>query len=465
MAGAAAVPDPLVRRRVARLFARAGFGASTAEVDTWAERGYVAAVDQLLDFAPASQRADQVEPLGWQGAGHALDTFFENPTYHQAWWLGRMASTPHPLEERLTLHLHDHFSTAYSKVVRLGLMMIQNRTLREHAGGSFRALLQAITQDPAMLWWLDGDVNRAGKINENYGREFLELFTLGRARMVDGRPIANYTQQDVFEAARAFTGFTTDRLATSKFNAARHDGGTKTILGHTGRWGPNDVIDIVLDRHPAGNVAASHIARRLAISFHHPDPEPALVDAMATALSATKTYEIKPMVRTMLLHPAFTDGPRRTIKAPAEVVAGAVKALGQGTPGTNPRAFQALQELAGLCAAMGQQLFNPPDVSGWRGGAAWANTATALARYNLAARLSRLAGDDQIARTLDQARGVPRATTSTWMQRLGLLELSPRTQAAIDAYLREATSKNPDPATTARGVLTLLIASPDYNLR
>jgi uncharacterized protein (DUF1800 family) len=461
---AAKKPNPVTRHRVARLFSRAGFGASLAEIDTWANKGYGAAVDHLLAFDPPSTRADQAEPLGWQGVGHSLDTFFEDPSYHQAWWLSRMASTSYPLEEKLTLYFHDHFATAYSKVVRLGLLMIQNRTLRENAGGSFRTMLQALTQDPAMLWWLDGDVNRVGAINENYGREFLELFSLGKSRMVDGAAVANYTQTDVYEFARTFTGFTTDRLATSTFDATRHDATDKVLLGHTGPWAAADAIDIVLDRHPAGDVAAAYVARRMATFFLHPDPEPELITAMASRFVAGRRFDIKAMVKVMLLHPSFVDGPLRTIKSPAELVAGAVKALDQGIDGTNPAAFLNLRELAAIAAAMGQQLFNPPNVSGWKGGATWANTATTLARYNLASRLARIATDDSLASTVDLANGVMRATTRVWMDRLGIIELAPKTQQAIDQYLAAATAKN-DAATTARGVLTLLLASPDYNLR
>jgi uncharacterized protein (DUF1800 family) len=453
------------RRRVARLFARAGFGATVAEVDQWAAAGYTATVDHLLGFATSAGRSDDLEALALQQTGQADDPKAPpNPEPYQRWWLQRMASTTYPLEEKLTLYWHGHFATGYVKVRRLALMLGQNRLLRSQAAGDFRALCKAITADPAMLIWLDGDTNRTGRPNENYGREFMELFTLGHD--------AGYTQNDVREAARAFTGYTVDALGNAAFNAALHDAGPKTILGQTGAWGPADVVDIVLDRHPQGPVAAHHVAGRLAAFLHRPDPEPQVVAAMAGAFVASG-YQIKPMVRALLLRPEFTDGGARNIKSPAELVAGTIRGLdlarGDGALGFvesllgQPGNGTALSDLlAHHCGAMGQVLFDPPNVAGWYGGTSWANTATLLARYNFAARAAQLVTDDQLGTVLD---GSPVPAPQPWMQRLGLLELLPGTSAAIGGYVAAARAAHADDRTVARGVLTLLLASPDYNLR
>ena len=466
--GAAPAPAPVPTdnlRRVARLFARAGFGATVAEIQQWAATGYTATVDHLLGFATSNGRPDDLEVLALQEVATANDP--NNPPTlqpYQRWWLQRMATTQYPLEEKLTLYWHGHFATGYVKVRKPGLMIGQNRLLRSQAAGDFRALCKAITVDPAMLIWLDGDTNHKGKPNENYGREFMELFSLGH----DG----GYTQGDVREAARAFTGWTVDKQGNAAFNAALHDDGTKLLLGQSGPWGAADVVDIILDRHPRGPVAAHYVAGRLASFLHSPNPEPQVVQAMADAFVASN-YQIKPMVRALLLRPEYTDGPARNIKSPAELVAGTIRGLnlarGDGAVGVvesllgQPGNTTAANDLlAQQCDTMGQVLYDPPNVSGWHGGTAWANTATLLARYNFAARAAQLVTDDQLGALLD---GTPAPAPQPWMLRLGLLDLSPATSAAIETYVAAARAAHADDKTVARGVLTLLLASPDYNLR
>jgi uncharacterized protein (DUF1800 family) len=455
--GAAVAAPEAERRRVARLFHRAGFGATTAVIDKWAAKGYAAAVEGLLAYPPAAGRPDDAEVLAVvTGAPSNEIEAFDMSTY-QRWWLDRMATTANPLEEKLTLYWHGHFATAFSKVKRPRAMLAQNKLLRDLSGGNFRELAKKVTADAAMLIWLDGNTNQLAAPNENYGREFMELFTLGKDR---------YTQEDVRQAARAFTGYTTDGQGNVIYNAELHDPGTKVILGNAGNWAPLDVADIVVDHHPDGAVAAHYVAARLAGFLHRPDPEPAVIEAMAVAFAAG-SYEIKPMVRALLMRPEFMDGPVLTIKSPAELVAGAIRALDLAkapTP-TAGKPRQGLDELAKACEAMGQELFNPPNVAGWKGGASWANTATTLARYNFAARAAKLVTDDAVGSVLATAGGEPRDTTAPWMHRLGLIELMPTTGSAIDTYLSDSAAAKTDPKVRARGVLTLLLASPDYNLR
>ena len=452
--GAVAAPEA-ERRRVARLFHRAGFGATTAVIDQWAAKGYAAAVDGLLAYPPAAGRPDEAEVLAVvTGAPSNEIEAFDMSTY-QRWWLDRMATTANPLEEKLTLYWHGHFATAFSKVKRPRAMLAQNKLLRDLSGGNFRELAKKITADAAMLIWLDGNTNQLAAPNENYGREFMELFTLGKDR---------YTQEDVRQAARAFTGYTTDGQGNVFYNAELHDPGTKVILGNAGTWAPLDVADIVLDHHPDGAVAAHYVAARLAGFLHRPDPEPAVVEAMAVAFAAGG-YEIKPMVRALLMRQEFMDGPVLTVKSPAELVASAIRALDLAkapTP-TAGKPRQGLDELAKACEAMGQELFNPPNVAGWKGGASWANTATTLARYNFAALAAEQVSQDVNQRVLDGVSGVPAATAKPWMDRLGILSLSPTTEQGIKEYVTR--DKKVDDATLTRGVLTLLVASPEFNLR
>jgi uncharacterized protein (DUF1800 family) len=452
-----ATPPEEERRRVARLFARAGFGASVDDIDQAAAKGYAAAVEGLLAFAPAAGRPDEVTVLTLEAGAPATASEAFGMAAYQRWWLDRMSATRFPLEEKLTLYWHNHFATGFSKVRRPKAMLAQNRLLRDHAGGNFRALCNALTADPAILIWLDGNTNQKIQPNENYGREFMELFTLGRDR---------YTQEDVRQAARAFTGYTTDGQGRALYHPELHDDGEKTVLGQTGTWGAADMTDIVLDRHPDGPVAARYVAARLAAFLYKPDPEPDVVDAMAAAF-VTANYDIKAMVKALLLRPEFSDGPGLTIKSPAEYVAGTMRLLGltgAPTPTSQPRR-NAFDEMASACADMGQELFEPPDVSGWKGGSVWANTAATLARYNFAARIGKLVTDNAVRTVLDSAGGQPRDTAPLWMHRLGLLTLLPSTEAAIDRYVGASTEAKTDAGVRTRGVLTLLLASPDFNLR
>jgi uncharacterized protein (DUF1800 family) len=456
-----APPPEAERRRVARLFSRAGFGASVDEIDRAAAKGYAAAVDELLAFPPAASRPDELTTLSLETGAPATESEAFSLSPYQRWWLDRMAATRWPLEEKLTLYWHNHFATGFSKVRRPKAMLAQNRLLRDNAGGNFRELCKAITADAAMLIWLDGNTNQKIKPNENYGREFMELFTLGRDR---------YTQDDVRQAARAFTGYTTDGQGKALYHPELHDDADKTILGNTGKWGTADVTDIVLDHHPEGPVAARYVSARLAGFLYKPEPEPAVVDAMTAAFVAGK-YDIKAMVKALLLRPEFSDGPGMTIKSPAEYVAGTMRLLhltADPAPPSEPRPQprrREFDEMVKACNDMSQELFEPPNVAGWKGGATWANTAATLARYNFAARVGKLVTDDAVRTVLDSAGGQARDTAPLWMHRLGLLSLLPSTDAALAKYLDASAAAKTDPGARARGVLTLLLASPDFNLR
>ncbi len=354
-----ATPPEAERRRVARLFARAGFGASVDEIDRAAAKGYAATVEELLAFTPASTRPDDLTVLSLETGAPAGESEAFSLAPYQRWWLDRMAATRYPLEEKLTLYWHNHFATGFSKVKRPKAMLAQNRLLRDNAGGNFRALCKAITTDPAMLIWLDGNTNQKIQPNENYGREFMELFTLGRDR---------YTQEDVRQSARAFTGYTTDGQGKALYHKELHDEGDKTILGNTGKWGVLDVADLVLDHHPEGAVAAHYVSARLAGFLYQPDPEPPVVEAMAAAFVASN-YDIKAMVKALLLRPEFSDGPGLTIKSPAEYIGGTLRLLHLAAAPTPTASAQPrrkdFDEIVTACNDMSQELFEPPNVAGW----------------------------------------------------------------------------------------------------
>jgi uncharacterized protein (DUF1800 family) len=289
----------------------------------------------------------------------------------RAWWVQEMIVTPSPLTARMTLLWHNHFVSAQPKVRVTRLMYRQNATLREHALGSFAALLHAIARDPAMVIYLDGAQNRRGAPNENFAREVMELFTLGEG---------HYEEQDVKEAARAFTGTSLVReTGQFVFRPGLHDGGSKTVLGTTGRLDGDAVIDILL----AQPQTAIHVTSRLWREFVSPDPDPAVVEQLARRFRQSG-YDIRDLLHDLLTEDAFYAPENRgaLVKSPVELVVGTLRQLEVTPSATLP--------LAVMAAGMGQNLFAPPNVKGWPGGEQWINSASLLARKQYLDRLLRV---------------------------------------------------------------------------
>ena len=351
------------RLLISHLLRRAGFGASSAELDQYAAMGYQAAVEQLLNF-------DQVADSGQQDFANPADP--TNPRQGlpdlQLWWLNRMLTTKRPLQEKMTLFWHGHFATGASKVGSTAKMAQQNQLFRQQALGSFSTLLKAVSIDPAMMRWLDNDTNQKGSPNENYAREVMELFTMG---------IGTYTEQDVKEGARALTGWVAKRDATqSDFVQKRFDDGSKTYLGHTGNLGLDDVVGI-LSSSPN---TAKFVGRKLARFFISDSPDDGTIAAIANTFSASNG-DMKQVLRTVLTSPAFMDPSQfmNKITSPAEYVVSNLKIL--GAKAVDKSVLAAMKN-------MGQELFEPPNVAGWSGGHSWLNTDTIFTRLNFADRIT-----------------------------------------------------------------------------
>jgi Protein of unknown function (DUF1800) len=359
------------------LFRRAAFGASWDELQTAVRDGLRRTLERLLAGGPGHAEFDQLADAVGPERGDAEG----DPSGLEWWWLQRMARTPHPLRERMTLLWHDHFATSIAKVRQPALMKRQNVLLRRHALGRFRLFLLDVCRDPAMLIWLDGNTNVRGRPNENFARELLELFTLG---------VGNYTERDVREAARAFTGWNITAGAPEAggrearppefvFRGYLHDGGPKTILGLTGNWGGADVVRIVLDQ-PA---AARFLVRKVYRHFVGEDvaPPERLLEPLAERFRTTD-YDLAALMRTVLGSRHFFSeyAFRQRVRSPVEHLVGLLRSLGGDLSSAGPDVPSALEGL-------GQRLFAPPNVRGWEGGRAWLNTATLLARHNLSWRL------------------------------------------------------------------------------
>lgn len=350
---------PWTKALAAHLYRRAGFAANATELQAAVDAGPQATVDLLLagrgDATAFYDGADRmVRPLVASGGLEHLP----------AWWLHVMLNTPHPLRERIALFWHSHFATSAAKVTESRLMQRQNALLRENALGPFRPLLAAMAQDPAMLLWLDSATNRKSHPNENFAREVMELFSLG---------LGNYTEVDIREAARAFTGWEV-RNGTFRFNALQHDAGMKTVLGDAAVANGDDVIRVLLDQPAAGRFVVGKLYRTL-ISETAPPPA-ALVEPLA-AEYRTRDYDTGWLAGTMLRSNLFFSphAVGQRIKGPVEFGIGLLRAL-EGTTNT----YSLAEDLRGL----GQGVFYPPNVKGWDGGTDWINSATLLGRANLA---------------------------------------------------------------------------------
>ncbi len=373
--------NPWDRVKAAHLLNRAGFGATPEEIDRMAGMRFEAAVDELLNYESVP---GEVPGVTFTEVRQAYEEYIrlrlaraDERTLREALnrvqrlngqkiqevrvdWVRRMLVSQRPLQEKMVLFWHGHLVSGFPDVKSAEHMAMQLELFRRSATGNFKDLIVGISRDPAMLDYLDNNSNRKGHPNENYARELMELFTLG---------IGNYTEQDIKEAARAFTGWTyvgNDFV----FNPKQHDDGVKTFLGRTGALDGTDVIDIIFE-HPA---AARWLPRKLFEFFAYLGPDQSIIEELAGVFKASK-WSVKAVLRKIFLSGLFysENSMRAQIKSPVELVVGAVRLLKADTP--EPMLLRAMD-------LMGQVLLFPPNVGGWPKGKGWINTATILIRYN-----------------------------------------------------------------------------------
>jgi hypothetical protein len=350
-------------QRVGHLYRRATFGATRAELEAGLKAGPESLIAHLLRGGPGLAAFDaEMEPLAqniarYNDAGHM-----------RAWWMTRMLYSPHPLQEKIALFWHNHFATSYAKVQSARFMLGQYELMRRHALGHFAVLLREMSSDPAMLIWLDTRDSKKGNPNENYARELMELFSLG---------IGHYTEQDIREAARAFTGWEIQGTLAI-FNPRQHDNGEKTVLGQAGNWKADDIVRICLEQKAAPVFLAGKLYRFLISETVTPTAE--LLAPLAEQFKRSG-YDFGALVRTMLSSNLFFSPLvyRTRVKSPVDFVLNIVRSL-EGKIGTTALA-QALEQL-------GQNIFSPPSVKGWDGGRTWLNGQTLLFRQNLALALT-----------------------------------------------------------------------------
>jgi hypothetical protein len=456
-------------KRVGHLYRRAAFGATMDELDGALRMGPDRAVDQLLQGRTDAQ-ADEIWGMVTRGIRQ-----FNNGDQLPAAWLYRMLYDQHPLREKMTLFWHNHFATSNRKVQNAGYMLGQNELLRRHALGNFRALLQEMSRDPAMMVWLDIAQSRRGQPNENYARELMELFSLGipSPRQPDRR---NYTEQDIREAARAFTGWAIES-GQAVFHGNQHDDGDKTVLDQRGRFDASDIVRICLEQEAAPFFITRKLFRFLVSETMTPTTE--LLEPLARDFRQSD-FDFGALVERVLRSNLFFSehAYRARVKTPVDFALGIVRGLeGHLSHAGHERRLGSTQ-LASAMEGLGQRLFYPPSVAGWDMGRAWLNGQTFLLRQNLALALTATT-DDRFGRRADPAALVRRhdlqrpADQVDFFVRLFLQgDVADATRRRLLEYIQTASSQSYpffwSPADAAdqrvRALCHLVLCLPEFQL-
>ena len=435
-------------QRAWTLHRRAGFAATWNELQRDLADGPQKSIDRVLS---ATSRIDGI-PDNYAEMSRIIGesaVASGRPERMAAWWIYLMYFSPDPLRERMAILWHNHFATSMAKVNSLPMMREQNNIFRTHGLGPFEELLSATLKHGAMLKWLDGDENRAGKANENLGRETLELFTLG---------IGNYSEDDVKNASRALTGWSVHQ---SKFRVRDewHDTDEKTILGNTGDFTGDDLINIVVN-HPA---TSKRLAWRLCSEYL--SEKVATQDRIFELANwlAANDLDLQGAMQIVLNSDAFysDDNIKRRVVDPESFIVGAIRALELFDPPASTMVLCDWNE------QLGRKLFYPPNVGGWPGDRAWLNSRTAIARANFGAalvsgKLSRSGTSKNLIAFAAQHTG-----NSKPVELVGfyceLLTGSQQEQRSNELIAR-ASHGSDDQGEMMKNVVALILASPEAQL-
>ena len=451
---------------MAHLMRRAGFGAGRDELEARVARGYDATVDEMLN--PPADPVDRLDFLRYQ-PGHLRP--ITSPGTGGAPWLHTLLNTHRPLEEKMVLLWHNIFATGQSKVDHYHVLVDQVDMFRRNGMGSFHDLLLAVAKDPGMLYWLDNNDNHEYAVNENFGRELLELFSMG---------VGNYTEDDVRDCSRAFTGWTVaavpPRAIIGRFTwdfeyvDADHDHEDKTFLGHTGDLNGEDIIDIICEQPATARFICRHLYSYFVADEAQvpawsvtPPRDPEAVETLAKAFMDSKG-DMRTVLGVLFKSEFFKNARFTKIKSPAEVVVGTLRFVGGEefpAPGIGSMSKQA--------GYMGQDLLNPPSVEGWHTGVEWVNSGALMKRINFA---SKMLGDvtrpgilSIISRLKTAGALSPEAFVDTCLDLLGPLEVHSATRQQLVSHATEEGdlrwgSQDEEKASTERlGEMLKLIAS------
>ena len=422
---------------MAHLMRRAGFGATREELDAHVARGYEATVEQLLHPEAAPVMDEDIFRRY-----HIDQNSLMLIESSQSYWLYRIINTQRPLEEKMALFWHGLFATAYGKLNHAKAVVNQTNTFRRCGLGDFRTLLLELSRDPAMIFWLDNKDNHKDAPNENYGRELLELFSMG---------IGNYTEADVKACARAFTGWTIANADYMSIRASRdsiwphgrldwqfeylpddHDDTEKTFLGHTGPFNGEDIIEIICQQ-PA---TAWFVAAKLYAFFVSDSPNEGAIQYLADRFAKSRG-DIRQVMRALFLSDFFKSEDVRLakVKSPTELVAGTARlAGGYRFPEWG------IANLAMDVSFMGQEILNPPTVEGWHTGQEWIDTGNLVERVNSAALemgdLARPGVQAMVQKVTGGGHSLsPEAMVDACLDSLGQFDVSAATRAGLVDYV------------------------------
>ncbi len=422
------------------LLGRTGFDAPLERIDQYARLSRREAVERELHSV---RQAPGAPPPAWVNdwqppARVRLMSGEERLQYQRqlvarglelkGWWLDEMRGTDSPLTERMTLFWHNHFTSSLRKVRSPVLMYRQNLLLRRHALGNFGELLHAASKNAAMLVYLDGAANRRGQPNENFAREVMELFTLGEG---------HYTEQDVKEAARAFTGWSIEpETGEFRYRPMLHDSGEKTVFGRSGELDGDKVLDLLLARPETSRFIAAKLWREFVSNAPASEGERADLERISHSLRDSG-YSIRATLRELLLSDAFWATQNRgvLVKSPADLVVGTLRQFRIEYSESLPFVL--------VMGQLGQDLLAPPNVKGWPGGEAWISSRTLLARRQFVDRLMR----------------VEEARTQDWLKPFD------GRQEVLRAVLLAMPPSNPMPAVEGMEMVRAFIADPVYQLK
>jgi uncharacterized protein (DUF1800 family) len=431
---------PWNRSLAAHFARRAGFGASRAQLDAAVGQKPAEWIDSWFDAAEPPVFQAELRQLA-QTVLSGNDARSLGPL-----WLYRLLATPAQLREKMVLFWHGHFATSGAKVQNSHLMLAQNERFRYHALGDFNLLVQEVSRDPAMLLFLDSATNRKARANENYARELMELYCLGEG---------NYSEKDVQELARCFTGWEV-RRGQFRFNPFQHDTGTKTVLGSSGNFSGEEGVKLVL-AHPA---APRFLARKLVRYFVLDEPE--LPDRLIEPLAAqfrADGLQARPLVRRILGSRLFFSelAVARKVRSPVEMAVGLLRSL-EGTTDT--------VALAAQLSTLGQELFYPPSVKGWDGGRAWINSSTLLGRANAVHALVSSPKTRFAGKPLGEfASRQGASTTEAWVKWLEeSLLATPLPDEVRGSLVRQANEAGQDDEARCRAALQGLAILPEFQL-
>ena len=454
---------------MAHLMRRAGFGATRDELEARAAQGYEATVEELL-HPERQEPVDIYEFLRYQFLQWKPGTL---GGIGQSGWVWRMINTRAPLQEKLCLFYHQIFATGVSKVDHYDEIIDMVDMFREKGLGSYRDILLEVAKCPGMIYWLDNNENHATAVNENWGRELLELFTMG---------VGNYTETDVRECSRAFTGWTMSPKLP-RFHMGRwdwyfeyreedHDNGEKTFLGHTGNFNGEDIIDIVLQQR----ATARFISRHLYNFFVADEPQvpawsvtpptnPEAVELLADTLMESG-YDMRTTLRALFNSDFFKESRFNKVKNPTEVVIGALRFVGD-TELPCPEVFDWSNQIT----YMGQDLLNPPSVEGWHSGAEWINSGSLMKRTNFVAEMvgdmSR-PGIRSILERVQAGSGTPEELVDTCLDLMGPLDINENSRkelishVALDGDLCWDDGKAAESEERVAEILQLIVSLREY---